>query len=60
MGKIYTYARSMKELEVSLECEYIDKETHEDLLSQCEFVGRMINSTIGKSSFFCQNRITEG
>ncbi|MDD2549903.1 MAG: hypothetical protein PHD00_07395 [Bacteroidales bacterium] len=50
----------MKELEVSLECEYIDKETHEDLLSQCEFVGRMINSTIGKSSFFCQNRITEG
>lgn len=47
-------------IEVSLECEYIDKATHDDLLNQCESVGRMINAMIEKSSLFCQNRIVGG
>lgn len=46
-------------IEVSLECEYIDKATHEDLLNQCESVGRMINSMMEKSALFCQNRIAK-
>ncbi len=47
-------------IEVSLECDYIDKATHDLLLNQCESVGRMINSMIDKSSLFCQNRIVKG
>lgn len=46
-------------IEISLECEYIDKATHKDLLNQCESIGRMINSMIEKSSLFCQNRNEE-
>ncbi len=46
-------------IEVSLECDYIDKATREDLLIQCESVGRMINSMIEKSALFCQNRIAK-
>ncbi|GAB1449979.1 hypothetical protein MASR2M47_00350 [Draconibacterium sp.] len=47
-------------IEVSLECEYIDKATHDDLLNQCESVGRMIISMIDKSPLFCQNRTLKG
>ena len=46
-------------IEVSLECDYIDKPTHEDLLNQCESAGRMINSMIEKSALFCQGRIAK-
>jgi four helix bundle protein len=47
-------------IEVSLECEYIDKTTHDDLLNQYESVGRMINAMIDKSALFCQKRNTGG
>jgi four helix bundle protein len=46
-------------IEVSLECEYFETETHNELLNQCESVGRMINSMIEKSQLFCQNRNEE-
>ena len=47
-------------IEVSLECEYVDKATHDDLLNQCESLDRMINAMIDKSSLFCQNRTVKG
>ena len=43
-------------IEVSLECEYIDKAIHDDLFNQCESIGRMINSMIEKSFLFCQKK----
>ena len=52
MEKTFTYTRSLKNIEVSFECEYIDKTTHEYLLNQCDSVARMINSMIEKSALF--------
>jgi four helix bundle protein len=43
-------------IEVAHECNYIEKETFDELLNQCESIGRMINSMIEKASLFCQNQ----
>jgi four helix bundle protein len=43
-------------IEVAHESNYIEKETFDELLNQCESIGRMINSMIEKASLFCQNQ----
>jgi len=43
-------------IEVAHECNYIEKETFDELLNQCESIGRMINSMIEKASLFCQTQ----
>ena len=43
-------------IEVAHECSYIDKQIFDELLNQCESIGRMISSMIEKASLFCQNQ----
>ena len=43
-------------IEVAHECNYIDKEIFDELLNQCESIGRMIKSMIEKAYLFCQNQ----
>ena len=41
-------------IEVSEECEYIDSDSAKSLLQKCESIGKMIQSMISKSSYFCK------
>lgn len=41
-------------IEVSKECNYINEETKKQLMSNCEAIGKMLNSMINKSSLFCK------
>jgi four helix bundle protein len=41
-------------IEISYECEYIDQQKMDDLIKQCEAIGKMLYSMIDKSSSFCQ------
>lgn len=41
-------------IDVSEECRYIEKQTHDSLLSKCESVGKMIQRMIDKSGTFCK------
>lgn len=41
-------------VEVSLTCKYIDEETCNALLKQCESIGKMLCSMIDKAYSFCQ------
>ena len=41
-------------IEVSEECEYIDSDSAKSLLQKCESIGKMIQSMIDKSSYFCK------
>ena len=41
-------------IDTSLECAYITKKTAEDLLGRYVTVGKMLDSMIDKSSWFCK------
>jgi four helix bundle protein len=44
-------------IDEALECNYIDLNTHTNLIKKCESIGKMIHSMIDKSSSFCQKTI---
>lgn len=41
-------------IELAFENEYIENKTKDELLTQCETIGKMLNSMISKSSQFCK------
>lgn len=41
-------------IEISYECEYINQQKRDNLIKQCETIGKMLYSMIDKSSSFCQ------
>lgn len=41
-------------IEIAEECEYISKETMNELLTKCETIGKMIQRMITKSATFCR------
>lgn len=41
-------------LEIAFECKYINDDTFNELMAQCETLGRMINQMIQKSNQFCK------
>lgn len=42
-------------IEISFECEYINQQQADNLIKQCETIGKMLYSMIDKSSLFCQS-----
>ncbi len=46
-------------LEVALDCEYIPLDVRDDLVRECEDIGKMIFGMIDKANSFCGNELRE-
>jgi four helix bundle protein len=42
-------------VEISSECNYIDKDTYAKLIKKCESIGKMLHTMIEKSGSFCKS-----